>query len=345
MSEAREDGSSLHWVGRLERQVRAGVNPRLQDKGWRPRVVPFVGYGTTDWVRVGARVLLVPPSVPRSGPRDHRGWRRFMTVSVPGLPVTVEIGGETHVVVSGPDGYVDVRVECDLEPGWSSARIHVGDEPPVEAPVRVVGPGTTTGLVSDIDDTVMETNVPRPLVAFRNAFLSRESDRRTVPGMGELCADIVGSRPDLFVVYLSTGAWNVAPPLQAFLARHGFPKGPLLLTDWGPTEAGWFRSGQDHKREQLKRLFSELPDLTWILLGDDGQHDPQVYAEAAREHPDRVVAIAIRQLTPTQHLVAHGTTVPPDGDTAPEPDVPAVMVAAPDGFGLRDALRERGVIR
>ncbi len=79
-------------------------------------------------------------------------------------------------------------------------------------------------------------------------------------------------------------------------------------------------------------------------MGDDGQHDPQVYADAAREHPDRVEAIAIRQLTPAQHLVAHGTTTPPDGEAAPDDDAPTVTVAAPDGSGLRDALRERGVL-
>lgn len=345
MSDARTDEGSPHWASRAERQVRAHLNPRLRGRGWRPRLVPFVGYGTAGWVRVGARVLLVPPQVPRSGPPDHRGWRRFLTVSVPGIPVTVEVGGETRVVTSNPDGYVDVRLPCDLEPGWGTARLQVGDETPVAAHVRVVGPATTMGLVSDIDDTVMETMVPRPLVAFRNAFLSRESARKPVPGMRELSADLVRSHPDVFVIYLSTGAWNVAPPLQAFLARHGFPRGPLLLTDWGPTEAGFFRSGQDHKRIQLRRLFDELPHLRWILLGDDGQHDPQVYADAAREHPDRIVAIAIRQLSTAEHLVVHGTASPPDRPAAPETDVPAVTVAAAEGIGLRDALRERGVLR
>ena len=344
MTDARTDRVPAHWAGRLERQVRRHLNPRLQGRGWRPRVVPFVGYGGAGWIRVGARVLLVPPSSTHSEPHDHRGWRRFVTASVPGVPVTVEIGGETRVVPSGPDGYVDVRVPCDLEPGWRRARIRVGDEPPVDAPVRVVGPGTATGLVSDIDDTVMETMVPRPLIAFRNAFLSRESARKPVPGMSELCADIVASHPDVFVVYLSTGAWNVALPLQAFLARNRFPKGPLLLTDWGPTDSGFFRSGRDHKRNQLERLFRELPQLRWILLGDDGQHDPQVYAEAAREHPDRVVAVAIRQLSAVQHLAVHGTPTAPGGEPAPEGEVSAVTVAGPDGFELREGLRESGII-
>jgi phosphatidate phosphatase APP1 len=44
--------------------------------------------------------------------------------------------------------------------------------------------------------------------------------------------------------YLSTGAWNVAPAVRRFLGRHGYPQGPMLLTDWGPTNTGWFRSGR-----------------------------------------------------------------------------------------------------
>ena len=160
------------------------------------------------------------------------------------------------------------------------------------------GPTTRFGLVSDVDDTVIETMLPRPLVAFRNAFLARESARKAVPGMPELYAEITEAHPDIFVVYLSTGAWNTAVPLQAFLARHGYPPGPLLLTDWGPTDEGWFRSGQDHKRGQLRTLFDDLPGLRWLLVGDDGQHDPGLYAEAAATEPDKVLGVAIRRGEP-----------------------------------------------
>ena len=60
--------------------------------------------------------------------------------------------------------------------------------------------------------------------------------------------------PDAPVIYLSTGAWNTSPWLTRFLRRNGYPDGPMLLTDWGPTNTGWFRSGQDHKHAQLHRL-------------------------------------------------------------------------------------------
>ena len=144
------------------------------------------------------------------------------------------------------------------------------------------------GIVSDIDDTVMVTSLPRPLVAAWNTFVLHERARRPVPGWPALLAECVGGHPGAPVVYLSTGAWNVAPTLAPLPARATFPPGPLLLTDWGPTNSGWFRSGQAHKRDDARSGCPELPRVRWMLVGDDGQHDPQIYAEFAPAHPDHV---------------------------------------------------------
>lgn len=339
----------LHRASRIEQRIHAVVEQRLHAQGWTPRVVPYVGYGGPGWVRVLARVLLMPPGSPRSLRTDGRGWRRFVSAYAGGVPVSVSVGGETHVVPSTRDGYVDVRLEVParLDPGWTHALLSVADAEPVEAPLRVVGPETTLGLLSDIDDTVIVTMLPRPLVAFRNAFLVREIDRRPVPGMAALYAEIVAAHPDVLVVYLSTGAWNTAAALNGFLARHGYPPGPLLLTDWGPTDDGWFRSGRAHKRAQLAQLFADFPTLRWLLVGDDGQHDPTLYAEAAATHPSQVLAIAIRQLSLTEQLAQHGSLVGPDPITEPVAyaageETPSVW--APDGQALAVALRERGLV-
>ena len=331
-----------HRASRIEARVHRAVSRQLVGRGWVPTVVPYVGYGGADWARVLARIVLAPPSTPVDSVEDERGWRRFFTPWSGGVPVRLTVGTHTHETVSRPDGYVDVRVSHDLEPGWNAATLQVGDAEPVETPLRIVGPGTRLGLLSDIDDTVIVTMLPRPLVAFRNAFLVMESARRPVPGMAELYRQVLDAHEDVFVVYLSTGAWNIAAPLTRFLARHGYPPGPLLLTDWGPTQTGWFRSGQAHKRDQLRRLFEELPTLRWLLVGDDGQHDPSLYAEAAADAPDRVAAVAIRQLTLTQQVVGHGTVGPADDLVATKEQVPTV--AAPDGFGLRDELRRHGLV-
>lgn len=333
----------FQWDSRANDLVGRG----LRRRGWVPRVLPATGYGAEGWVRVLARVLLAPPGTPREALEDVRGWRHFLTPSAADVPVTVRLGDSTQVVTTDHDGYVDVRLPSDLPAGWRVASLTVGDRKPVDCPLRVVAPDTRLGLVSDIDDTVIVTMLPQPLVAFRNAFLLRGSARTAVPGMAELYREVLTAHPDAFVVYLSTGAWNTAGTLAAFLARHGYPRGPLLLTDWGPTRDAWFRSGQDHKRDQLARLFTELPGLRWLLVGDDGQHDPSLYAEAARTHPGRVEAIAIRQLSAAEQVAGHGTTQARDraAGAGPGRDLGgAISVTGPDGPALARGLRASGVL-
>ena len=80
-----------------------------------------------------------------------------------------------------------------------------------------------------------------------------------VPGMAQLYDELLAQDEHAPVFYLSTGAWNTAPALTGFLDRHGYPAGPLLMTDWGPTADGWFRSGQAHKRTELRRLLGGAP--------------------------------------------------------------------------------------
>lgn len=342
---------NVYWAARLEDAVSARINRALRRRGWEPRILTYTGYGTQQWARVLARVLLTPPGVRTRDVAGARGWRRFVAATAPGVPVTVEVGGRTHQVTSGRGGYVDEVLAGSLEPGWAQARLSAAgaSRPSQAAPLRVVADGPGLGLVSDIDDTVVITALPRPLLAFWNTFLRHETSRRPVPGIAKLYEAVLAADPSTFVVYLSTGAWNVAPSLREFLARFDFPRGPLLLTDWGPTTQGMFRSGSAHKRDQLHRLFAELPQLRWLLVGDDGQHDPEVYGAAAQAAPDRVEAMLIRQLSPTEHVLTHGSPDPLDsstGDAGTGGAHPAVEdIRAPDGTGLLRDLRDRGLLR
>ena len=334
----------LHRAARVEDRLHAAAERWLRRRGWRPRVVPFIGYGTEGWVRVLARVLLAPPDTGTSEIRLGRGWRRFLTASAADVPVTVRVGGREHLVVSGRGGYVDAVLAADVEPGWVEAELSAeGSRASVDG-ISIVDPTAQVAVVSDIDDTVLVTALPRPLRAAWNTFVRHESTRRPVRGMATLYRTIAAEHPDAPFVYLSTGAWNVAPVLEQFLARHAFPPGPLLMTDWGPTPDSWFRSGREHKRREIRRLLDDLPDAQWLLVGDDGQHDPEIYAEAADEAPERVRAVVIRQLTPAEQVRTHGTPEP-IREHAPRPrHRPHLEVRAADGFRLLSALRDRGVL-
>jgi phosphatidate phosphatase APP1 len=113
-----------------------------------------------------------------------------------------------------------------------------------------------------------------------------------------------------------------------------------MLTDWGPTNTGWFRSGRDHKRTCLHRLARDFPDITWLLVGDDGQHDPQLYAEFAEARPDRVEAICIRHLTPTEQVLSNPMKIDAPARAMGPRTVPTYSAA--DGYALLRTLTEQG---
>jgi phosphatidate phosphatase APP1 len=338
-------------LARVEDRFNAAVARWLRHRGWVPRVEPYPGYGGSGWVRVMARALLAAPgtrvreAVERdaaSAQRAVRGWRSFLTAPVPSASIEVRIGTTTHQLVTDRGGYVDVVLPCDLPAGWGEISMSVGGAP-VTAPVLIVTPGPGVAMVSDIDDTVMVTAMPRLLLVAWNALVLHENARRVVPGMVGLYRRWQAAHPGAPTFYLSTGAWNVAPAVRRFLGRHGYPPGPLLLTDWGPTKTGWFRSGQEHKRTQLRRLMTEFPDLRWVLVGDDGQHDPQIYSEIAEEFGDRVLAIAVRKLSPAEQLLAHGTPVPTRDGGITSGATPVVVHGA-DGNALALSFIDRGLI-
>jgi phosphatidate phosphatase APP1 len=252
-------------------------------------------------------------------------------------------------MTSGRGGYVHAELPEVLVPGWHDVIVSIAGREPVACRVRAVDPQGSHGVVSDIDDTIVVTWVPRPLLAAWNTFFLHEKARRPVAGMPELLRALAGD--DGFVVYISTGAWNFAPHLERFITEHGLPPGPLLLTDWGPTPSGWFRSGAAHNRDMLERLRRDHPSVRWMLVGDDGQRDPQIYADFAAAHPSAVRAVAIRRLSLAQRVLTGGSngTAQATGEASPTDTCPAASdaltpwVTGSDGYELIAALKAAGI--
>jgi phosphatidate phosphatase APP1 len=334
-----ESSGGLHWLARLEDTWHGWRERRGLRRGLVPTVIPFIGYGDPDSVRVLGRVVLRRPgAAPTDRFTNIRGWRSFVSIPVASAQVEVTVGGERQTIRCDRGGVIDVAIAVNLEPGWRTLRLGVdGDE--VEAPVFIVDTTGRFGIVSDIDDTVMVTALPRPLLAAWNTFVLDEHARRPVAGMAVLYTRLLLAHPGAPIVYLSTGAWNVAPTLTRFLQRNLYPRGTLLLTDWGPTHDRWFRSGPEHKANNLERLATEFPDVSWLLVGDDGQHDERIYGEFAAAHPTSVLAVAIRRLTPGEAVLAGGRS---DGEARAAGGVP--WVYADDGAGLTEKLETLGLL-
>jgi phosphatidate phosphatase APP1 len=101
------------------------------------------------------------------------------------------------------------------------------------------------------------------------------------------------------MLYVSRGPWSLYEVLDEFFNLHRIPIGPLLfLREWGLTlQNPWPRRAKDHKLELIRNMLELYRDLPFVLIGDSGQHDPEIYARIVHEHPGRVLAIYIRNVS------------------------------------------------
>ena len=329
----------LHTAARMEDRFNGWLQNRATDHTYQRTVIAYDTYGGTGWVRVLGRLVLTPTGQPAADVEASiRGWRSFVSVPLPNDTAWVRVNDEEHMVTADRGGIIDTVIPGDFDPGETEIELWTDGSLVDSANVRIIGEDSTFGIISDIDDTVMVTSLPRPFLAAWNTFVLSEHARSPVAGMAVLYDRITYMRPNTPMVYLSTGAWNSALTIKRFLSRNLYPMGPLLLTDWGPTTTRAFRSGKEHKRNSLERLSREFPWMKWLLIGDDGQKDEEVYGEFVDNHPDNVAAVAIRQLTVGEAVWAGGRSKRHGrGQGVP-------WIYAPDGAGLSSRLTERGII-
>ena len=319
---------------RVQTRLDQTLTALARRRGWTTAALGYPGYAAQGRARVRGRLLLAPAGTDPNARLDIPGWRRLLTLEQPHGEIDVTLGDVRVRARADEAGLIDLTVPAALSPGPAAALLHPEGRPPVPAPLHVASPGARRGVVCDIDDTVWITGIRHPLRAAWRTFAGNGSTRRPVAGMAALLTWLVEGAPHAPVVYVSNGPWNLAGPITHFLERHGFPAGALLLTDWGISPRAWFRSGRAHKRGSLERLAADLSGVRWVLIGDDGEHDPEIYRDFALSHPQHVAAIALRSVAPIG-------TEPPETEERVG-SVP--VVRAGDGRALADLLDRTGVL-
>lgn len=302
-------------------------------------VVAYRGYVADGRANVRVRVMeepVIPP--PAEAITDTRALksnlRRFAALSFPGVKLRLSMGDVYDEVESGRHGYATAQLPVgELTAGWHDYEVVTQPDDPDEEPTTVTGkvlmpdPKSRLAVISDLDDTVLKTGLGEGLVAVRRTLFGQAQTRHPIPGMATLYRAIEAGqrgsgRASFF--YLSTGPWNLYDMLTEFLEPRGFPAGPLFLTDWGPQERYVTRSGREHKRKTLRRLFELYPHLSFVLVGDSGQRDPDVYTEIAREQPGRVRAIVI--IDAGEHAAERGDELLAAAPDLREQGIPFVFV-------------------
>lgn len=296
------------------------------------RIEPYIGHGGSAGVVVRGRVLDNPLEVEAVDGEGvwaavRRTFGNFLTDELPGVPLEVTVAGARAEAVSDSDGYFVVRVPAapeTLDSPWTHGTVELrgdyrgttGHSAPVE--VRVTSADARFGILSDIDDTILQTGVQRVGRMILQTFTGSWLTRTPFPGAAELYRDLAADANPVF--YVSSSPWNLHSFLVGFLRHRGFPIGPVLLRDL----LGTWR-GHEQKHDRIREVLELHPELSFVLLGDSGEHDPAIYADIVREHPGRVLAVYIREVR----------LDPGDGrvekvSDAWGPDVPFVLAADTD---------------
>jgi phosphatidate phosphatase APP1 len=269
------------------------------------RIEPYLGHAGSETVVVRGRVLDNPPPAPAElgesvGAAVRRTVRLFRTVELPGAALRVSVGDASADVVSDDDGYF--RAEMPATPGlsspWSEGLVQLvapyrgHTEPhPTRVEVRVPGPDAAYGVLSDVDDTVLETGVERVGRMLVRTFTGSALTRTPFPGAAQLYRDLAAGGANPFF-YVSSSPWNLHPFLVDFLTHRDFPLGPVLLRDL----LGTPRAGREQKHGRIREVLRAHPQLPFVLIGDSGERDPEIYADIVAEFPGRVRAVYIREV-------------------------------------------------
>jgi phosphatidate phosphatase APP1 len=339
-------------VARVRRKLARGRLGHLE-------LVTHRGYGTTRCLRLQARVIesrgVTPGTVTDPWWRNvQAAYRRFVSLAIPGAVVRATIEGQTVQASTDIEGYAQIELDNrrpDVH-GWQQVDLELaslplpgGQQSHATAAVLVPDPRAGFGVISDIDDTVLHTGLTERAGMLRTTLLLNATTRLPFAGVAAFYRALhegegAVTRP---IFYVSGSPWNLYDLIESFFTIQGIPPGPLFLKDWGIDEHKFIK--EDTKRYKLERidmLLETYPTLDFVLIGDSGQEDPEIYAEAVRHWPQRIRAVYIRDVTVN---AARDQAVQELLRTLADHDVPAVLsestLAAASDAALRGLIAPR----
>lgn len=280
------------------------------------KINPYRTYANSEELYIRGRVLLNKPI--ETSDRDtfwknlQNTYKRLSSVEIAGAKMSVKFSNTEHVFLSDEDGYFELPVPLKnpLPPEelWHHPLIELVEAPvpfdyPVHARAEVMTPPSTAkfAVISDIDDTVLTTHAHSLLKSAYMTFMNNAYSRLPFEGVSAFYQALqkgFSGAEENPIFYVSSSPWNLYDLLVDFFELNNIPKGPLFLKDYGFTHNKFFtESHAVHKPKQIRNILRAYPHLKFILIGDSGQHDPEIYAEVINEFPDRILAAYIRDVS------------------------------------------------
>ncbi len=322
-------------------------------------ILAYRGYGNSSRAYVYGRALEKRGvSISTDTDSNFRNlvntYRRADSDPVPFADVRVSITGTAMMMKADDEGFfggwVERSIAAEPDPEWLKYDVSLlSPLPPgfgaIEGSGEVLIPPLTVrfGVISDLDDTVIQSRVSNFLQAARTVMLGNARTRLPFPGVAAFYRALrnggAGNEANP-IFYVSSSPWNIYDVIVEFMALQGIPSGPVLLRDWDIGLSALSASRHlDHKGAAIRNILQLYPNLPFILVGDSSQHDPEIYRAIVAEFPDRIRAIYIRDVTRTPDRAASIKKLADEVVAAG-----SVLVIAEDTLGAARHAVERGWI-
>ncbi len=290
-----------------------------QRLGWLgiPRIQPFTGHGNGQYIFASGMVIedkgLAKPA------KDHNIWqnilaaiKRYSGDEMPGVRIRIRFYDHEVTTRSDEKGIFCVRIPHHIESDriWHTIRYELMEEV-VPEQGKVVAEGKIMippanfrfAVVSDMDDTVIISHAARFVKKLRLLLFKNSRQRLPFKGVSAFYHALQrgpGGQESNPIFYVSNSDWNIYDLLHDFCRYRHIPEGPLLLREFHFRLFNSRRrkeNKQIHKITRINSLFETYRDSRFILIGDSGQKDPEIYSRIAGEHPGRVLCIYIRNVS------------------------------------------------
>lgn len=228
--------------------------------------------------------------------------RPFLANPMIDMPVTVfffnDEQSQSRSVITDASGHFILRAALPFIP--THIRVLASENLSAAKEIRVIEPNGVS-LISDVDDTVKHSAIANGAKEiFRNTFV-RELSELTVRGVNEWYTQL--AKLGVEIHYVSNAPWQLYPLLERFFKMVGLPPGSIHLKQYSGMLQGIFEPTADRKRASLERILKDFPERKFILVGDSGEADLEVYTDIVLANPGRILGIFIRDVTTTDNAL------------------------------------------